>query len=110
MSRGTTWTRHWPARCASSSPRSRSQRGPARNRRTKPGGSRGRRFGRRASRDATDEGEIAGSPWGHWEPADLAALADHLATTYGDRFILGLGNSHALLLESQGRAYVKPYS
>jgi probable F420-dependent oxidoreductase len=49
------------------------------------------------------------SVW-HWDPADLAARADHLAATYGDRFILGLGNSHAVLLESQGRAYVKPYS
>lgn len=46
----------------------------------------------------------------HWDPADLAARTDHLAATYGDRFILGLGNSHALLLESQGREYVKPYS
>lgn len=46
----------------------------------------------------------------HWDPADLAARADHLAATYGDRFILGLGNSHAPVLESQGRAYVKPYS
>ena len=49
------------------------------------------------------------SVW-HWDPADLAARADHLAATYGDRFILGLGNSHAILLESQGRAYVKPYT
>jgi probable F420-dependent oxidoreductase len=49
------------------------------------------------------------SVW-HWDPADLAARADHLAAAYGDRFILGLGNSHALLLESQGRAYTKPYS
>jgi probable F420-dependent oxidoreductase len=49
------------------------------------------------------------SVW-HWDPADLAARADHLAVTYRDRFILGLGNSHALLLESQGREYVKPYS
>ncbi|HEY6789405.1 MAG TPA: TIGR03620 family F420-dependent LLM class oxidoreductase [Trebonia sp.] len=46
----------------------------------------------------------------HWDPADLAARTDHLAATYGNRFILGLGNSHALLLESQGREYVKPYS
>ena len=46
----------------------------------------------------------------HWDPADLAARADHLAATYGDRFILGLGNSHAPLLESEGREYVKPYS
>lgn len=46
----------------------------------------------------------------HWDPADLAARADRLAASYGDRFILGLGNSHALLLESQGRTYAKPYS
>jgi probable F420-dependent oxidoreductase len=45
-----------------------------------------------------------------WEPADLAARADHLAATYGDRFILGLGNSHAPLVESQGQPYVKPYT
>ena len=45
-----------------------------------------------------------------WDPADLAARADQLATEYPGRFILGLGNSHAPLVESTGQAYVKPYS
>jgi probable F420-dependent oxidoreductase len=46
----------------------------------------------------------------HWDPADLAVRADHLAATYGDRFILGLGNSHAPVVESLGEQYAKPYS
>jgi probable F420-dependent oxidoreductase len=46
----------------------------------------------------------------HWDAADLAARADHLAATYGDRFILGLGNSHAPVVEHLGQPYVKPYS
>jgi probable F420-dependent oxidoreductase len=46
----------------------------------------------------------------HWDPADLAARSDHLASAYGDRFILGLGNSHAPVVESLGQPYVKPYS
>ncbi|HEX4830162.1 MAG TPA: TIGR03620 family F420-dependent LLM class oxidoreductase [Trebonia sp.] len=45
-----------------------------------------------------------------WDPADLAARADQLASAYDGRFILGLGNSHAPLVESTGQAYVKPYS
>lgn len=45
-----------------------------------------------------------------WEPADLATRVDHLAAAYGDRFILGLGNSHAPVVESQGQPYVKPYT
>lgn len=45
-----------------------------------------------------------------WEPADLAARVDHLAAAHGDRFILGLGNSHAPLVESTGQPYMKPYS
>jgi probable F420-dependent oxidoreductase len=62
-----------------------------------------------AATDTLLVGTGIASIW-HWDPADLAARADHLAATYQDRFILGLGNSHALLLESQGRTYVKPYS
>jgi len=49
------------------------------------------------------------SVW-HWEPADLARRADQLAAAHGDRFILGLGNSHAPLVESLGQSYLKPYS
>ena len=49
------------------------------------------------------------SVW-HWDPADLAARADRLAASYGDRFILGLGNSHAPVVQALGQAYTKPYS
>jgi len=49
------------------------------------------------------------SVW-HWDPADLAARADRLADSYGDRFILGLGASHAPVVEALGQAYAKPYS
>jgi probable F420-dependent oxidoreductase len=49
------------------------------------------------------------SVW-HWDPADLAARADRLAASYGDRFILGLGNSHAPVVQALGQAYAKPYS
>jgi probable F420-dependent oxidoreductase len=45
-----------------------------------------------------------------WEPADLAARADDLAGRYPGRFILGLGNSHAVVVEPAGQAYVKPYT
>jgi probable F420-dependent oxidoreductase len=45
-----------------------------------------------------------------WDPADLAARADQLEADYPGRFILGLGCSHAPLVESTGQAYVKPYS
>jgi probable F420-dependent oxidoreductase len=49
------------------------------------------------------------SVW-HWDPADLAARADRLAASYGDRFILGLGNSHAPIVAALGQPYEKPYS
>jgi probable F420-dependent oxidoreductase len=45
-----------------------------------------------------------------WDPADLAARAGHLARAYPGRFILGLGNSHAPLVEATGQAYDKPYT
>ncbi len=45
-----------------------------------------------------------------WSPDELAAQADRLAAAYPGRFILGLGVSHAPLVESTGQAYVKPYS
>jgi len=43
-----------------------------------------------------------------WSPADLAEAADRLAGTYPGRFVLGLGVSHAPLVESTGQAYVRP--
>jgi probable F420-dependent oxidoreductase len=45
-----------------------------------------------------------------WTPAELAAETNRLAAAYPGRFILGLGVSHAPLVESSGQAYVKPYS
>jgi probable F420-dependent oxidoreductase len=44
-----------------------------------------------------------------WQPPDLAAAADRLAALYPGRFILGLGVSHAPLVEATGQAYVQPY-
>lgn len=49
------------------------------------------------------------SVW-HWDPADLAARADRLSAAHGGRFILGLGASHAPVVESTGQAYQKPYT
>ena len=43
-----------------------------------------------------------------WSPEELAARADALANRYPGRFILGLGVSHAPLVESTGQAYVRP--
>ena len=45
-----------------------------------------------------------------WQPDELAAAADRLSRLYPGRFILGLGVSHAPLVESTGQAYVKPYT
>jgi probable F420-dependent oxidoreductase len=45
-----------------------------------------------------------------WTPADLAREANRLAAAYPGRFVLGLGVSHAPLVESTGQAYVRPYS
>ncbi|HEX4290390.1 MAG TPA: TIGR03620 family F420-dependent LLM class oxidoreductase [Trebonia sp.] len=45
-----------------------------------------------------------------WTPADLAAETNRLAAAYPDRFILGLGVSHAPAVEASGQAYLKPYS
>ena len=45
-----------------------------------------------------------------WEPGELAAAADRLDRLYPGRFILGLGVSHAPLVEATGQAYVKPYT
>lgn len=49
------------------------------------------------------------SVW-HWDAAALAARADRLAVSYPGRFILGLGNSHAPVVESLGQSYRRPYS
>src|ERR1700722_15095064 len=43
-------------------------------------------------------------------PAELAAETNRLAAAYPDRFILGLGVSHAPAVEATGQAYVRPYS
>jgi probable F420-dependent oxidoreductase len=43
-----------------------------------------------------------------WSPAELAAAADRLTADYPGRFVLGLGVSHAPLVESTGQAYVRP--
>ena len=45
-----------------------------------------------------------------WAPADLAAEANRLAATYPQRFILGLGVSHAPLVEAGGQAYGRPFT
>lgn len=43
-----------------------------------------------------------------WDPKDLAVRADRLSAAYPGRFILGLGVSHAPLVESTGQAYARP--
>src|ERR1700760_4478277 len=45
-----------------------------------------------------------------WGADELAAAAQRLETLYPGRFILGLGVSHAPLVEAAGQAYVKPYT
>ncbi|MFI5954657.1 TIGR03620 family F420-dependent LLM class oxidoreductase [Cryptosporangium sp. NPDC051539] len=46
----------------------------------------------------------------HASPADAAAYTAAAAEAHPGRFLLGLGASHAPLLESQGRRYERPYS
>ncbi len=43
-----------------------------------------------------------------WSPPELADRASRLARAYPGRFVLGLGVSHAPLVESTGQAYVRP--
>jgi probable F420-dependent oxidoreductase len=43
-----------------------------------------------------------------WEPAELRTAAEALAADFPGRFILGLGVSHAPLVETQGHAYQRP--
>jgi probable F420-dependent oxidoreductase len=45
-----------------------------------------------------------------WEAGELAAAAQRLETLYPGRFVLGLGVSHAVVVESGGQQYAKPYS
>jgi probable F420-dependent oxidoreductase len=45
-----------------------------------------------------------------WQSADLAAAAERLENQYPGRFVLGLGVSHAPMVEATGQAYVKPYT
>jgi len=45
-----------------------------------------------------------------WQPTELAAAAQRLEDLYAGRFVLGLGVSHAPLVEATGQAYVKPYT
>jgi probable F420-dependent oxidoreductase len=45
------------------------------------------------------------------DPADLASRCAGLTARFGDRFLLGLGNSHAPLVEAASRGpYARPYS
>ena len=43
-----------------------------------------------------------------WAPRALAAGADRVADRYPGRFVLGLGVSHAPLVEAAGQAYTRP--
>ena len=43
-----------------------------------------------------------------WAPKALAAGADRVADRYPGRFVLGLGVSHAPLVEAAGQAYTRP--
>jgi probable F420-dependent oxidoreductase len=45
-----------------------------------------------------------------WTPDEIATEANRLAADYPGRFILGLGVSHAPLVERTGQHYVKPYT
>ncbi len=44
-----------------------------------------------------------------WQPAALATRSAELAAAGGDRFVLGLGVSHAPLVEHLGRRYERPF-
>lgn len=43
-------------------------------------------------------------------PADIAATYHRIARRYPDRFLLGLGSSHAVAVEPTGQTYARPYS
>lgn len=46
----------------------------------------------------------------HASPAEAAAFAQRAERDHPGRFLLGLGTSHAVLVESQGNEYRRPYS
>lgn len=62
-----------------------------------------------AATDRLVAGSGIASVW-TWQPAGLAAAADRLERRYPGRFVLGLGVSHAPVVEAAGQAYVKPYT
>jgi probable F420-dependent oxidoreductase len=62
-----------------------------------------------AAADRLIVGTGIASVWS-WDPAGLAARADRLAERYPGRFVLGLGASHAPMVEALGQRYEKPYS
>jgi probable F420-dependent oxidoreductase len=43
-----------------------------------------------------------------WEPGEMRAVAEDLARRFPGRFVLGLGVSHAPLVESLGQTYERP--
>ena len=45
-----------------------------------------------------------------WQAADIAAAANRLERQYPGRFVLGLGVSHAPVVEATGQAYARPYT
>jgi probable F420-dependent oxidoreductase len=45
-----------------------------------------------------------------WQSDDLAVAAQRLEDLYASRFVLGLGVSHAPVVEATGQAYEKPYT
>jgi len=45
-----------------------------------------------------------------WQASELAAECQRLESLYPGRFILGLGVSHAPLVEATGQQYVRPYT
>ncbi|BAL88108.1 hypothetical protein AMIS_28880 [Actinoplanes missouriensis 431] len=46
----------------------------------------------------------------HAAPAEAAAYTRDAVSAHPGRFLLGLGTSHAVLVEGDGTAYRKPYS
>jgi len=61
---------------------------------------------------ATDRMDVASGILNFWinEPTEVAADLARLDARFPGRFLLGLGNSHAPLVEAGGRRYDKPYS
>ena len=61
---------------------------------------------------ATERMGVASGILNFWinEPADVAESVAGLDAEFPGRFLLGVGNSHAPLVEAGGRRYDKPYS